>query len=95
MKKFTKYSKGQLLIEIIDALHKGKSIQHRIRMALEGGMKLTQADANKYPFCTSRLGAFIHKLRKEENLDIQTEHINVVCMDGHIATVGRYKLIKK
>ena len=68
-----------------------KCIYKRIGMALASGMQLTQADANCYPFCTSRLGGAIHTLRKG-GMDIETETIKVKCGDNHIAEVARYKM---
>lgn len=69
-------------------------IKTRILYALQEGMALTQADASKSPFCTSRLGAFIHCLRKE-GYNIITEIVAVVCADGHIAYVGKYSLKRR
>jgi len=68
---------------------KRKSIKDRIEAALLRGESLTQKRANKKPYCTSRLGAFIYKLRKE-GMDITTELIDVICEDNHKATVAKY-----
>ena len=67
------------------------TVKKRIRYALENGLKLTQAEANRWPFCTSRLGARIYDLRKE-GLDIKTKTISVKCADGHKAEVAEYSL---
>jgi len=69
-------------------------IKDRIRAALVSGVKLTQADANKLPYCTSRLGAYVHTLRKE-GLPVITEIIEVKCADGHIAHVAQYSIKKE
>lgn len=67
----------------------GSKIKERIKLALLRGDKLTQADANRLPFCTSRLGAYIHKLR-QEGMNIDTVMIDVKCADGHTARVAQY-----
>ncbi len=65
------------------------NIKDRIKFALKHGVELTQADASRWPFFTSRLGAFIHRLRKE-GCPIETKRITVKCGDGHLAVVAQY-----
>jgi len=65
------------------------TIKERVKYALQNGIELTQGDANRWPFCTSRLGAFIYMLRKEGCL-IETVNVQVKCGDGHIAIVAKY-----
>lgn len=79
-------------IKIAGIIRKCAAMPHiidRIRYALKKGMKLTQDDANRYPFFTSRLGGFIFNLR-EAGCPIVTKIIRVQCGDGHIARVGKY-----
>lgn len=66
------------------------TIKARIEHALRNGVTLTQAQANMYPFCTSRLGACIFKLR-QEGCPIITETVQVICGDGHKADVAEYR----
>ncbi|KKN71381.1 hypothetical protein LCGC14_0421030 [marine sediment metagenome] len=76
---------------VLEAARQKPKIIDRIEYALRNGLKLTQADANHWPFFTSRLSGFVHHLRYGRNCPIKTNIIKVECGDGHKAQVAEYE----
>ena len=68
-------------------------IDIKILRLLRGGVKLTHRDAEKWPICTSRLGAYIHLLRCYGN-PIVTDTVKYICRDGHTAYIAEYYMVK-
>jgi len=69
-----------------------KNIQDRtsrIAYALRNGIQMTQKMASRSPFCTTRLSAYIFKLR-QAGMQITTKHKRVTASDGCPANVGVY-----